>query len=114
MIVIKRTKTKTDIINLKDKKKIYLEIGENIVDDKYKEELMNSILFKTSGIQILEDRKEAIGSISVEAKNAEADELEALRKEAKELGLTFHPTMGKVKLLKAIEAKKAETPSVGD
>ncbi len=111
MIVNKRTKNKTDVINFKDGTRIYLEIGDNEVDDKYKDELMDSILFKTSGIKISEHREEVIGEVKVEASKASKasdDELVALRKEAKELGVKFHPAIGKEKLTIAIEAKKDE------
>ena len=38
MIVNKRTRNKTDIINFKDKTKITLEFDENTVDEKYRED----------------------------------------------------------------------------
>jgi hypothetical protein len=112
MKVIKRTNTKTDIINTKSGERIYIYANkENEVSDKYKNDIINSILYKTGGLQIIEERKieerkEAIGSIELEGDALIKQELLA---EAEKLGIRVHPNAKISTIKNKIEEAKLAT-----
>jgi hypothetical protein len=113
MKIIKRTKTKTDILNMKDGSRVFIHSNtQNEVDDKYRDEILESILYKTGGIKILESRVETIGTIKpVESVDLER---EALIKEALDLGLKVHHKTKNEKIKELIEEAKASTNSDED
>tara|TARA_R110000868_G_scaffold156005_4_gene382681 strand:+ start:1316 stop:1645 length:330 start_codon:yes stop_codon:yes gene_type:complete len=107
MKIIKNTKSKTDILSMKDGSRIFLYLGkENEVDDKYKEEILESILYKTGGIKIVENRIDTIGSIKVDEID---EERVALIKKAISLGLKPHHKAKNETIKEMIAEKEAET-----
>ena len=117
MKIIKNTKSKTDILSMKDGSRIFLYLDKiNEVDDKYRYEILNSILYKTGGIKIIEnkvvDRIETIGTIEIkDAPESEGvdEEREALIKEALELGLKPHHKAKNETIKELIAEAKAES-----
>lgn len=112
IIVRKTTSTATDIIIAHDGEslKFHREADANI-DAKYRKDIENSILYKTGGLKIIENRTETLGNIEAPNKEAtiEVDtEREALMLEAKELGLKIHPKSKNETIKKLIEEKKTQ------
>lgn len=112
IIVKKTTKSITDIIIAHDGKSLKFHRGADAnIDAKYRKDIKNSLLYKTGGLKIIEDRTETLGTIEAPKKeaNIEVDaEREALMLEAKELGLKIHPKSKNETIKKLIEEEKAE------
>ena len=112
IIVKKITNTKTDIIIAHDGTKLKFHHGKDeTLAEKYRKDIEKSILYKTGGLKIIENRTETLGTIEApkeEVKSEKDDEREALIAEAKELELKIHPKSKNETIKKLIEEKKAQ------